>query len=123
MITAELDLTGVERTQAAAWLSILDRIPELAGFALIVSEGTPVAAGIGVLVDDWLGVFELVVDPSQRRRGHGRVLLEALHARAAERAATRSFLQVVVENRAAVALYEHLGYEVAYRYSYRRDPG
>jgi len=42
---------------------------------------------------------------------------------AAERAATRSFSQVVVENRAAVALYEHLGYEEAYRYWYRRDPG
>jgi GNAT superfamily N-acetyltransferase len=88
-----------------------------------VSEGAPVAAGIGVLVDDWLGVFEVVVDPSQRRRGHGRVLLEALHAWAAERAVTRSFLQVVVENRAAVALDKHLGYEEAYRYWYRRDPG
>jgi GNAT superfamily N-acetyltransferase len=91
-ITAELDLAGVERIQAAAWLSVLDRLPEPAGFALNLSEGAPVAAGIGILVDDWLGVFEVVVDPSQRRRGHGRVLLEALHAWAAERAATRSFL-------------------------------
>lgn len=122
-ITAELDLAGVERTQAAAWLSMLDRIPGPAGFALIVSEGAPVAAGIGVLVDDWLGVFEVVVDPSQRRRGHGRVLLEALHSWAAERAATHSFLQVIVENRAAIGLYKNLGYEEAYRYWYRRDPG
>jgi GNAT superfamily N-acetyltransferase len=122
-ITAELDLAGVERTQAAAWLSILDRIPEPAGFALIVSDGAPVAAGIGVLVDDWLGVFEVVVDSSQRRRGHARVLMEGLHAWAAERAAARSFLQVVVENRAAIGLFEHLGYEETYRYWYRRDPG
>ena len=49
--------------------------------------------------------------------------MEGLHAWAAERAAERSFLQVVVENRAAIGFYEHLGYEEVYRYWYRRDPG
>lgn len=121
-IAAELDLAGVDRDQAGGWLSVLERIPEPAGFALLRCAGAPVAAGIGVVVEDWLGVFEMVVDPAQRRRGYARALMEALHSWAVDRGAERSFLQVVVDNRAAIALYENLGYEEAYRYWYRRNP-
>jgi ribosomal protein S18 acetylase RimI-like enzyme len=121
-IAAELDLAGVDRDQAGAWLSVLERIPEPAGFALLTSADGPVAAGIGVVVDDWLGVFEVVVDPAQRRRGHARALMGALHSWASLRGAERAFLQVVVENRAAIALYDGLGYQEAYRYRYRRSP-
>lgn len=97
-IATELDLAGVDREQAGEWLSVLERIPEPAGFALLESAGKPVATGIGVVVAGWLGVFEVVVDPLQRREGHGRALMEALHAWARVRGAARSFLQVVAEN-------------------------
>ena len=94
-IAAELDLAGVDRDQAGAWLAVLDRIPEPAGFALLMSSGVPVAAGIGVVVGNWLGVFEVVVESTLRRRGHGRSLMLALHSWAAARGARRAFLQVV----------------------------
>ena len=121
-IAAELDLAGVGPVKAAGWLAVMKRLPHPAGFALLRSGDAPVAAGVGVVVDGWLGVFEVVVDPDRRRRGHGRLLMEALHAWGGERGAERSFLQVLVENRAAIGLYGSLGYEEAYRYWYRRDP-
>lgn len=121
-IEAELDLAGVDPVRAADWLAVMRRLPDPAGFALLRTGDVPVAAGVGVVVDGWLGVFEVVVDPDRRRRGHGRLLMEALHAWGFDRGAERSFLQVVVENRAAIGLYEGLGYEEAYRYWYRREP-
>ena len=120
-IAAELELAGVDPVQAAGRLAVMKRLPDPAGFALLRSGDTPVAAGVGVVIGGWLGVFEVVVGADRRRRGHGRVLMEALHTWGAERGAQRSFLQVVVENRAAIGLYEGLGYEEAYRYWYRRE--
>jgi len=59
--------------------------------------------------DAWVGGIGVV--PSARRRGIGRALMEALHAEAAARGVERVWLEVIVENTQALALYEDLGYE------------
>lgn len=58
--------------------------------------------------DAWIGGLGVV--PSERRRGTGRRLMEAVHEKARARSVERVWLEVIVENTQALALYEQLGY-------------
>jgi GNAT superfamily N-acetyltransferase len=58
--------------------------------------------------ESWIGGVGVV--PAERRRGLGRALMEGVHAEARSRGAERVWLEVIVENTQAVALYEQLGY-------------
>ena len=54
----------------------------------------------------------------QRRRGHARALCSALLAWGAERGATRAYVQVLVDNAAAITLYESMGFATQHRARY-----
>ena len=58
--------------------------------------------------DAWVGGVGVV--PAERRRGTGRRLMHALHENARSHGAERVWLEVIVENSGAIALYERLGY-------------
>jgi ribosomal protein S18 acetylase RimI-like enzyme len=58
--------------------------------------------------DAWIGGIGVV--PGERGRGTGRLLMAALHNEGQERGAERVWLEVIVENARAIALYEALGY-------------
>ncbi len=58
--------------------------------------------------DAWIGGVGVV--PGERRRGTGRLLMEAVHEQARAHGVERIWLEVIVENTGAVALYEQLGY-------------
>ena len=58
--------------------------------------------------DAWVGGVGVV--PEERRRGTGRKLMEGLHDEARSRGVERVWLEVIVENTGAIALYEQLGY-------------
>ncbi len=58
--------------------------------------------------DAWIGGVGVV--PSERRRGTGRALMHAVHEEARARGVERVWLEVIVENTQAIALYEQLGY-------------
>jgi ribosomal protein S18 acetylase RimI-like enzyme len=88
----------------------------LAGFVQLYPSWSSVSmARIYVLND-------LFVDPAARRGGVGRALLEAAHAFARSRGAVRVSLETAVDNHAAQALYESLGYQrdaAFHRYHWR----
>ena len=88
-------------------------------FALVESEDRPIACGLGILVEETLGLFDLLTAPEHRRAGHATTLLGHIFRWASKRGATGAFLQVQSENPAARRLYERLGFEVAYPYWYR----
>jgi ribosomal protein S18 acetylase RimI-like enzyme len=71
-----------------------------------------VAVGLGNLgvrgEDAWIGGVGVVT--AARRTGVGEALMRALHEQARERGIRRVWLEVIVENTAAFALYEKLGY-------------
>ncbi len=80
----------------------------------------PVAVGLGVVEDEWMGLFCMATLPGARRRGAGTALLRTLAIWAAQmQGATRVYLQVEVENQAAQALYARIGFETLYSYHYR----
>jgi GNAT superfamily N-acetyltransferase len=87
--------------------------------ASLERSGETVACALGVLEEDWFGLFDLVVARGQRRNGHGTALAISMLRWAQERGAAHAYLQVVQGNTPARALYAKLGFAEAYPYWYR----
>lgn len=91
------------------------------GFALM-AEGQGFLLARTLL--DEAEILTLAVEPSLRRRGTGRALVEAAAARARSRGAKALFLEVAVDNLSAVALYERTGFvRAGFRPAYYRREG
>ena len=88
-------------------------------FAAISVEGEACACGLGVFVDDSIGLFDLVTRESRRGQGHGSSIVRSILGWARQRDARTGFLQVHNQNATARRLYERFGFEVAYPYWYR----
>jgi GNAT superfamily N-acetyltransferase len=75
-------------------------------------DGEPVGLGnLGLRGEDaWIGGVGVVA--SARRSGVGEALMRDLHEQARERGVRRVWLEVIVENTGAFALYEKLGYQL-----------
>ncbi|MCW0207006.1 MAG: GNAT family N-acetyltransferase [Achromobacter sp.] len=93
----------------------VDILPVLATDA----AGRSVAAGLAVRDGDLLGLFDIVTDPGQRRKGYAGALVEHLLAEGAAGGATTAYLQVEPENSVARALYGRYGFKDCYAYWYR----
>lgn len=106
-----------ERREHHRW--IVDHADGESLFALIEQDGRPTACGLGVLVEDALGLFDLLTAEVHRRQGLGTSVLGHVLEWASTRGARTAYLQVHSQNDAAVALYRRLGFEVAYPYWYR----
>ena len=89
---------------------------------LVERGGAPVACGLGVLVDDAVGLFDLFTGEPHRRCGHGSAVVGDILAWAHAHGARTAFLQVHGENGPAVRLYERFGFAIAYPYWYRIAP-
>ena len=77
------------------------------------------AIGRATVDGPWVGLTAIEVAPQARRRGYARAVMAALLSWAADRAATRVYLEVLASNAPAVALYESLGFAEHHRYLYR----
>lgn len=98
---------------------VLARLPEPRAFASSRRGGEVGAVALGVCADATLFLADVTTRPDRRRRGLARRCVEALLAWGARRGARRAFLQVVVGNAPAEALYAAQGFGEAYRYWYR----
>jgi ribosomal protein S18 acetylase RimI-like enzyme len=76
-------------------------------------DGEPVGlANLAIRGDEgWIGGVGVV--SAARREGLGETLMRAVHDEARARGLRRVWLEVIVENTGAFALYEKLGYETA----------
>jgi ribosomal protein S18 acetylase RimI-like enzyme len=119
-VETELAALGIDRSTVGPWLATLAAVPSPATFVVPIDDREPAGAGFGVVVDTLLGVFEIVVRPEYRRRGHARRIMAALHRFGMREGAQHVFLQVLEGDERAIALYRSLGYEVSHRYWYRR---
>lgn len=86
--------------------------------ATIETADGGVAQGVAAYADDWVGFRGIEVSPDHRRRGLGRAVMAALAAWGAEQGATTAYLQVLSDNRPALALYESMGFQVHHAYAY-----
>ncbi|MEM7537556.1 MAG: GNAT family N-acetyltransferase [Chloroflexota bacterium] len=99
---------------------MLDNIISPVNYASLTIKNQPVACGLGVYENGYVGFFDIVVDAAHRRRGYGRLLMESLLGWGQSfDDAQYAYLQVVATNTGALRLYETLGFEELYRYWYR----
>jgi len=116
-------LRGSPRLQNAAHLRrLLDSPLDSATVRLVGygADGAPLVAGQVVVQEDLAGLYDIVTDPAQRGRGHGRALSRCLMAKAAAIGASMAYLQVDAGNAPARRIYAYLGFEDRYAYWYRR---
>ena len=88
-------------------------------FAIIRREDQGIAYGFGVLQNKYIGLYDVVVDPSFRNQGYGRRLIFSLLAWGKQNTARKAYLQVMLNNAPALHLYSRLGFQEAYQYWYR----
>jgi ribosomal-protein-alanine N-acetyltransferase len=101
-----------------------EEVAREASVPLVAVEGSEIVAyAIGWMVADELHVVNVAVEPSRRRRGLARTLIDALIAEARHGGARLATLEVRSCNEGAIALYECFGFvPIAIRKSYYRMP-
>lgn len=104
-------------------LDILTRIAPSKCFAVLHRQDRPVACGLGVLEGEYVGLFDVVTAPAERRKGYGRELVSTILSWARSNGAQTAYLQVLTFNRPALNLYERLGFREIYQYWYRIKEG
>lgn len=114
---------NVDAATAAAFRQAVGCLAVPAAFLCRRDAGRPVAVAY-VAAHRGLAVLEAVVThPDRRQRGHGRAIVAAAAAWAAQAGAAALCLQVVADNAPARALYDGLGFHrELYRYDYRTAP-
>jgi len=119
------ELTGVaqaRRSLAGVSLSGVDVLVEgddhLVRAEVRTADGRLLASGVAAYDDDWVGFRGIEVDPAERGRGLGLLVMAELLDWGAERGATTAYLQVLGDNTRAFALYDGLGFVPHHRYRY-----
>ena len=83
-------------------------------------NGKIIGCGCGVIERNYVGIYDIAVDENFRRRGYGSEIVKAILAEAAKRGTVKTYLQVMLNNPAALSLYKKMGYDEVYRYWYRK---
>lgn len=112
------DLT--ENLQSAA-NNLLKRISNPVICCTKVSEDKVVGVGLGVIDNEHVGLFDIVVDEHYRRKGFGEEIINSILHESVKFGAKTAYLQVVADNYPANCLYDKLGFNELYRYWYRRE--
>jgi N-acetylglutamate synthase len=118
-LAAYARMNVLDAARQAILQRILAQIIPARRFASLSQDGQIVACGLGVLQAGMLGLYDIVTDPRFRRQGHARHLLQGLLSWGQQAGAQRAYLQVMLNNAPALALYAQLGFREAYQYWYR----
>lgn len=109
-----LSATTIEITKQLLSTSYLKK-----GFFTLYDGVIPVACGVGVIEQNYVGLFDIVTGHLYRNKGYGKQLVLNILKWAKLNGATHSYLQVVKGNEPAIKLYRKLGYREVYTYWYR----
>ena len=119
-LTDFLDMNGTtDPVQREAAFKMLKNIAMPIQAASIVENGRIIACGLGVYERGYVGLYDIFVDSSCRRRGLGAEICSAIMAKGKELGAHHAYLQVLADNFGARKLYYGLGYEESYEYWFR----
>jgi ribosomal protein S18 acetylase RimI-like enzyme len=99
--------------------ALIERMPPQRLFGRVMLGDTVASVGLGVLHEDYLGLYDIVTHERLRGRGCGRALVGGLMRTASAAGIRRAYLQVAADNAPAIRLYEGLGFVIRYKYWYR----
>lgn len=113
----------------ATWLRVYERqVPVevlsavIGGSAAFATRGDAAVGRVAVTSSPdgarWAGLSAVRVAEDRRREGHAHALCSALMAWATEQGATHCYVQVLLDNAPAIALYEQLGFSTQHRARY-----
>ncbi len=88
-------------------------------FAQVVVDDQIAGVGIGILYEDWVGLYSIATAPDFRKRKVATSISHALLDWGQRMNADHAYLQVEVDNNPALELYRNLGFIHCYRYWYR----
>jgi N-acetylglutamate synthase len=111
--------SGMAENNQLAHRQIISAIQPQTGFAWAHSAGQVAACGLGVIQSGYLGVFDIVTGAEFRRLGCGEKIMRGLLSWAKAQGAHTAYLQVMLNNPPALALYAKLGFRELYQYWYR----
>lgn len=86
--------------------------------SICLNEKT-ITCGLGVLENDFIGLFDIVVDKQYRNIGYGRHLVLGILQLGKSNGAKKAYLQVEKKNASALKLYSSIGFKEVYEYWYR----
>jgi N-acetylglutamate synthase len=119
-LSAFCQMSGLDgQKQRAARQMLLNIVPKRRLASVLDGGRGIIACGMAVLQGDHVGLFDIVTLRDLRRRGHGRRLVLSLLHWAKNNGARKAYLQVTLDNEAALSLYSGLGFTEVYRYWYR----
>jgi N-acetylglutamate synthase len=107
---------AAKRVLTAVPETVFVHVHDAAGGLVAVARGT--VTGLA----RWHGISLLQTAPEHRRRGLARHVVRAMAQWAAQRGATRAYLQVEEGNADAIALYRRLGFSTHHTYLTRVAP-
>jgi len=114
-----LTMNGTADAQRAAAISMLKNIHYPIAAASIWEDGKMIACGLGVAERGYIGLYDIYVAESCRRRGLGGDICTAIMQTGKAWDCTHAYLQVLSDNLGARALYHQLGYAENYEYWFR----
>lgn len=93
-------------------------INEIYFVSLLLNNNT-IACGLSVLENDYMGLFDIVVDKNYRNQGYGEQLIKNVIRVGRDKGIKKAYLQVMLNNLPALKLYSKLGFKELYQYWYR----
>lgn len=114
---------GMTDGQKAAHGRAIGRIPgKVALMTARDVNGKGVAVAVAAVTGGLLGIIDVITVEGARRSGHGRRVIQASLWWGATVGASEAYLQVALDNAAAIPLYRSLGFADAFPYHYRGPP-
>ena len=102
--------------------TMLEIIPNPTCYAWLKDRQRFCSCGLGVLENNYLGLFFITTAKKQRGKGYASQLIRAMLDWGKHHGATQAYVQVESENQAGINLYNKLGFSEVYQYFYRIKP-
>ncbi|MBE9046846.1 GNAT family N-acetyltransferase [Pleurocapsales cyanobacterium LEGE 10410] len=102
--------------------TMLEIIPNPTCYAWLKNRQRFCSCGLGVIENDYLGLFFIATAKHRRGKGYARQLVSALLDWGKHHGATKAYVQVETNNQSAINLYNKLGFTEVYQYFYRIKP-
>lgn len=118
-VDAYIEMSEESASLKPGLVEVLDSTEPATGLFLHSDGNGKSLSAVRCVVDrDLAGIFDLVTAPAHRGCGHSVTVFASALEWAKRQGASHAWLQVVVDNNAAMALYRRMGFEEVYRYRY-----
>ena len=111
-------MNGFDMSRKPTYIDIMKLVATPKCLVSVKDSDQTIAVGLGVLEGDYLGLFDIVVDPRFRQKGLGKKIVSSLLFWGKQNGAKQAYLQVLTDNSPAIRLYGKLGFREIYQYWY-----